>query len=214
MIDKELLLSDLKDSIVNFDEDMSNKLIKSVIENEIPVSSILGIVADALDVVGKKYENHIYYLSELMLAGDTAKSVINSVKPLIKSKDSIGKVVFGTVKGDIHDIGKTIISYFMIGSGFNVIDLGIGVDAQKFIQSVIKYKADILAMSSLLSTTRDYMRTVIKEIKKAGIRDRIKILVGGRPVTEEFAKEIGADGFAISPNDAISIAQAWMEENK
>ncbi|MHA1268596.1 MAG: cobalamin B12-binding domain-containing protein [Candidatus Helarchaeota archaeon] len=211
MIDNNLLLSNLRDAIINFNEDRSLELINQIKERNIDINKILAIISDAMDDVGKKYEDHIYYLSELMLAGDTAKLVINSIKPLIESKEYIGKIIFGTVKGDIHDIGKTIISYFMIGSGFKVIDLGIEVDAKKFIAAIKKYNPDILAMSSLLSTTCDYMAVVIDSIKKYGLRDKIKIIIGGRPVSEDFAKKIGADGFAINPNDAIDICKKWME---
>lgn len=207
-------LSSLKETIINFDEDKSKELIDQIISQNIPVEKILATVAEALDVVGDKYENHEYYLSELMLAGDTAKGVINSIKPLIKSKKAIGKIVFGTVKGDIHDIGKTIMSYFMIGAGFEVIDLGVEVDEYKFIKAIKKHHPDIIAMSSLLSTTRDYMKIIINSLIKSNLRDNVKILVGGRPVTEEFARKIGADGFAVNPNEAIAICRNWLEENK
>ncbi|MBD3229528.1 MAG: cobalamin-binding protein [Candidatus Lokiarchaeota archaeon] len=207
-------LSRLKNAIINFDEDKSKELIKDIIAEKKPVEKILATIADALDDVGEKYENHEYYLSELMLAGDTAKGVINAIKPLIQSQKSIGKIVFGTVKGDIHDIGKTIISYFMIGAGFDVIDLGVEVDEYKFINAIKKYDPDIIAMSSLLSTTRDYMKTIIESLNKANLRNKVKIIVGGRPVTEEFARNIGADGFAVNPNQAVAICRNWMEEFK
>jgi 5-methyltetrahydrofolate--homocysteine methyltransferase len=210
----EQLLNELKDAIINFEEEKGDELIKNILQQDFSLESIMATVADALSDVGLKYENHIYYLSELMLSGDTAKTVIKRVKPYIKTEDSIGKVVFGTVKGDIHDIGKTIISYFLIGAGFDVVDLGVEVDEYKFIKAIKKYNPDIIAMSSLLSTTRDYMKIIINSIKKAKLRDKVKIIVGGRPVNEEFARNIGADGFAINPNEVVEICRNWIEENK
>ena len=181
-------------------------------KEEYAPADLLKTLGNGLNKVGELYETHQYFLSELMLCGDTAKSAIEILKPYIAETGTelLGTIVFGTVKGDIHDIGKTIVSSFMIGAGFMVHDIGIEVGAGKFVQAIKKYKPDILAMSALLSTTREYMKDVIKAINDAGLRDSIKILVGGRPVTPDFAKAIGADATATNPMEAIEICKKWI----
>ena len=210
----EDLLKKLETTIVEFDTEAAESLIEEAKKEEFSPQSILKAVSNALNKVGELYESHEYFLSELMLAGDTSKSAINLLKPYIEETGTKmeGTIVFGTVKEDIHDIGKTIVSSFMIGAGFMVHDLGVEVSAKKFVEAVKKYKPDILALSALLSTTREHMREVINAIKQAGLRDSIKIIVGGRPVTPEFAKEIGADATATNPVEAIDICKKWIAQ--
>jgi len=210
----ESLLSDLEKTIVDFDTDAAESLIKQAIKEEYAPGDILETLGKALTKVGELYETHQYFLSELMLCGDTAKSAIEILKPYIAETGTklLGTIVFGTVKGDIHDIGKTIVSSFMIGAGFMVHDIGIEVSAGKFVQAIKKYNPDVLAMSALLSTTREYMKEVMKAIKDAGLRDTLKILVGGRPVTPDFAARIGADATATNPMEAVEICKNWIAE--
>ncbi len=213
----EDLLSKLETSIVEFDTDLAETLIKQAQKEGISPQDLLNAISNALNKVGELYETHEYFLSELMLAGDTAKTAIDLLKPYIEETDTqlLGTIVFGTVKEDIHDIGKTIVSSFMVGAGFMVHDLGVEVSAEKFVDAVRKYKPDIVAMSALLSTTREHMRDIITALKDAGLRDSVKIIVGGRPVTSEFAREIGADATATNPVDAIEICKKWIaEKNK
>ncbi|MHA1651435.1 MAG: cobalamin B12-binding domain-containing protein [Candidatus Helarchaeota archaeon] len=213
----EDLLSKLETAIVEFDTDLAETLIKQAQKEGISPQDLLNAISNALNKVGELYETHEYFLSELMLAGDTAKTAIDLLKPYIEETDTqlLGTIVFGTVKEDIHDIGKTIVSSFMVGAGFMVHDLGVEVSAEKFVDAVRKYKPDIVAMSALLSTTREHMRDIITALKDAGLRDSVKIIVGGRPVTSEFAREIGADATATNPVDAIEICKKWIaEKNK
>ncbi len=208
------IIDELVTAIVEFDTDKAEDLIKQAKKEEFAPQQILKAISDALNKVGELYETHEYFLSELMLAGDTAKSAIELLKPYIEETDTklLGTIVFGTVKEDIHDIGKTIVSSFMVGAGFMVHDLGVEVKPQQFIEAIKKYKPDILAMSALLSTTREHMPEVIAAIKGAGLRDSIKIIVGGRPVTPEFAKQIGADATATNPVEAIDICKKWLAD--
>ncbi len=206
------LLKDLERAIVEFDTDTTESMIKQAIKEEYAPKEILEAISGALNRVGELYDKHEYFLSELMLCGDTAKSAIELLKPYIKETGTkmLGSIVFGTVKQDIHDIGKTIVSSFMIGAGFMVHDLGVEASEGKFVEAVKKYKPNVVAMSALLSTTREFMRDIINALKKAGLRDKVKILVGGRPVTPEFAKEIGADATATNPFEAIEICKKWF----
>lgn len=204
-------LSEFKDAIVEFDEsaiEMADKM------ESTPIGDILSTISDALAIVGEKYESHEYFLSELMLAGDVAKQVIEKITPRIQESDIKlkGTVVFGTVKGDIHDIGKTIVSSFLIGAGFMVHDIGIEVEDAKFVQAAKKFNADIIAVSALLSTTAPYVPKVVTALRGAGIK--AKIIVGGRPITEQMAKDFGADGYGKNPSEAVEICNAWMEEQK
>ncbi|MHA1785035.1 MAG: cobalamin B12-binding domain-containing protein [Candidatus Helarchaeota archaeon] len=201
----------LKKAIVNFEENAAD-IADNLLKNKTTPEEILAAVGSVLNEVGEKYERHEYYLAELMLCGDVAKSVIEKILPIIKQNKMKmkGKIIFGTVQGDIHDIGKTIIGSFLIGAGFEVYDLGIEVTAQKFIREAKRIQPDIIAMSTLLSTTALHVPTIISALRKAGIK--AKILVGGRPIDPEFAKKAGADGYGENPTDAIKICNAFIEE--
>jgi methanogenic corrinoid protein MtbC1 len=205
-------LNELEKAIIEFDSEKAEGLIKQAIQEEYAPQEILNALSKALNKVGELYDAHTYFLSELMLCGDTAKSAIEQLKPYIEETRTkmLGSIVFGTVKGDIHDIGKTIVSSFLIGGGFMVHDVGVEVSASQFVAAIKKYKPDILALSALLSTTREYMREVVEAIKKANLRNNLKILVGGRPVTPEFVKDIGADATATNPVEALEICKKWM----
>ncbi len=204
-------IEELKKLIIEFEEnapEVTDKLLQQGITPDV----ILKEVGEVLNLCGEKYERHEFYLAELMLVGDVAKSVIEKLIPLIKKQDVKlkGIIIFGTVQGDIHDIGKTIISSFLVGAGFEVHDLGIEVTASKFIAAAKKYKPDIIAMSTLLSTTALHIPQTIAALRKEGVK--AKILVGGRPIDEKFARESGADGYGKNPTEAIKICNTWMEE--
>jgi len=204
-------IEELKKAIIEFEENAPEITDKLISQGKTP-EEILKAVGDVLNVCGEKYEKHEFYLAELMLVGDVAKNVIEKLLPLIKEKaiKMKGVVLFGTVQGDIHDIGKTIISSFLVGAGFEVHDLGIEVAASKFIAAAKKYNPDIIAMSTLLSTTALHVPKIIAALRKAGVKS--KILVGGRPIDEKFARDSGADGHGKNPTDAIKICNTWMEE--
>ena len=204
------ILNELEKAIVEFDSEKAEELVRQARKEEFAPQEILSAISNALNKVGQLYDSHTYFLSELMLCGDTAKSAIEILKPYIEETATkmLGSIVFGTVKGDIHDIGKTIVSSFLIGGGFMVHDLGVEVSTAQFIAAIKKYKPDILALSALLSTTREYMREVVGAVRKADLR--VKILVGGRPVTPEFVREIGADATATNPVEALDICKKWV----
>ena len=193
-------------------EEMVNK----AIEINIELVKLISTISSALEKVGELYENMEYFMSELLIAGDRAKRGIDVLKPLIaKEKDKfLGSIVFGSVKGDIHDIGKTIISAFLIGAGFIVHDVGVEVTAEGFIKAIEEHEPEILALSTLLTSCMDQMEVTIKAIKEKGLRDKVKIIVGGRPITRDYAKKIGADGFAFYPVDAIEECKRLIKEIK
>lgn len=198
-------------AIVEFDIDNIKNLVNQALEAGIPALDIVTKgMAKGMEIVGKKYEEKEYFLAELIMAGEVMKTGMEVLEPHLKATPvgRKGVVVIGTVKGDLHDIGKNIVITLLKSSGFEVHDLGVDVDAQRFVEKVKETNADILALSALLTTTMVEMENVIKALKEASIRDKVKVIVGGAPITEEFASKIGADAFAV---DAVQGLQKCKE---
>ena len=174
---------------------------------------ILEACSSAMEIVGKRFESGEYFLPHLMMAGEILKQISETIKPLIQEeadKAGRGKVLIGTVKGDIHDIGKNLVSMMMEGAGFDVVDLGINCDVDKYLAALDEHKPDILGMSALLTTTMPYMKVVIDTMKEKNIRDNYVILVGGAPLNETFAEAIGADGYCRDAAVAVETAKEYM----
>ncbi|MBS7609457.1 corrinoid protein [Candidatus Bathyarchaeota archaeon] len=188
------------------------RMVEEGLRMDVEPLKILEAMRKGLDDVGRKYEEGEYFLMELILSGLMASEVAALLKPYLRAqtRQSMGKVVIGTVEGDLHDIGKNIVATMLSAGGFEVIDLGVDVTAEKFVEAVEKEKPDILAMSVLLSIGLPHMAEVIRRLEKVGLRNRIKIMVGGRPVTEEYARQIGADAYGSDAIEALRIAQEWM----
>jgi len=186
-----------------------------------PIEVLEKCLIPAMDVVGERFQTQQYFLPEILIAARAMEHGLDILKPAIdafhKREGSLGKeiiVVIGTVKGDIHDIGKNLVKFFMEGAGFKVYDLGTDVPAQKFVQAIQRYKPQILCMSALISTTIPYFSTVIKKLVELGLRDQVKVMVGGAPVTEEYARKVKADAYAEDAVKAIEIARLLIEEKK
>ncbi|MGQ9596923.1 MAG: cobalamin B12-binding domain-containing protein [Thermoproteota archaeon] len=207
------LLNKLKDAIVNLDFDGSKSLAQEAVKKGIPPPEIIskGISA-AMEEVGKKFEASEYFLSELIVAGEIGKEVSQMLQPYMRGTEikKVGKVVIGTVKGDLHDIGKNIFGMMLEAAGFEVIDLGNDVPAEAFVNAVMNHKPDIVGMSALLTVTMVEMENVIKELKKSGLRDKVKVIIGGAPITEDYAKRIGADGYGKDAVVGVDICKAWV----
>ncbi|MBO3769392.1 MAG: corrinoid protein [Thermoproteota archaeon] len=210
----EELLARLREAIVNLDLDASKSLTKECLEKGIPPSEIVSKgISIAMEEVGKKFESSEYFLSELIVAGEIGKEITQMLKPYLKESEirKKGKVVIGTVKGDLHDIGKNIFGMMLEAAGFEVIDLGTDVPAEAFVEAVKKNSPDIVGMSALLTVTMGEMENVINALKKAGLRDKVKVIVGGAPITEEFARKIGADAYGKDAVVGVEICKAWVE---
>ena len=162
--------------------------------------------------VGRQFQDGKAFVPQLLMAGRAMKAALELLKPLLAGNASVtmGKVVIGTVKGDLHDIGKNLVASMLEGCGFEVINIGIDISADTFIEEIKKNNADILCMSALLTTTMTYMKDVIEALEKAGIRDKVKVMVGGAPVSQGFADEIGADGYSDNANTAVAVAKKLM----
>jgi len=190
------------------------KAVKDAVDAKIsPDVIILDGMRRGMEIIGEKYESGVYFLTELVLAGHMMKEGVKMLKPLLKRGEGkkVGKVLIGTVQGDLHDIGKNLVSHMFEGSGFDVYDLGVDVSSEKFIEKVKEVEPDIVALSALLTTTMPKMRDVIQGLKKSGLRDKVKVLVGGRPLTQEYAEKIGADGYASDAIEAVKKGEELLK---
>ena len=183
-------------------------------EGTAPQDIINGQMIRAMGEVGSRFEQGKAFVPQLLMAGRAMKAALELLKPLLAggSAATAGRVVIGTVKGDLHDIGKNLVASMLEGSGFEVENIGIDVPADKFVEAVKSCHADILCMSALLTTTMTYMKDVIRAVNDAGLRDKVKIMVGGAPVSQAFADEIGADGYSDNANEAVKVAKRLLEK--
>ncbi|HAX41121.1 MAG TPA: corrinoid protein [Bryobacteraceae bacterium] len=176
-----------------------------------PVVLIQKHMVPAMDEVGRLYEAEEYFVPELLLAARAMKASLELLRPLLAASgaEPAGRVVIGTVKGDLHDIGKNLVGSMLEGGGFEVIDLGADVAPDKFIEAIQTRGARIVCLSALLTVTMPSMKKTIEALKEAGVRDQVKVLVGGAPVTPQFAEEIGADGYGETANAAVALARRF-----
>jgi 5-methyltetrahydrofolate--homocysteine methyltransferase len=203
-------LEEIKDLIIRVsDVGEVKEAVDRTLESGVDPLEILNTLNEALDEVGRRYEKGEYFLSELIMAGVLSTEVTSLLEPhLIRSRrTSLGKVVIGTVRGDIHDIGKNILVMMLRSAGFDVVDLGVDVPTENFANAIEEKQANILGLSALLTSSMDEMKKVIETIEKRGLRNRVKIVVGGRPLTREFAKEIGADGYAKDAVEGVKVVK-------
>jgi 5-methyltetrahydrofolate--homocysteine methyltransferase len=163
----------------------------------------------AMDEVGKRFECQDYFVPELLLSARAMKGALEIIRPLLAERGAApaGRVVIGTVKGDLHDIGKNLVASMLEGAGFDVIDLGTDVSPAKFVSEAQAKNANLVALSALLTTTMPSMRLTVEEFTKASFRDKVKIMIGGAPVTQQFAEQIGADGYSDNANGAVALAR-------
>ena len=185
---------------------------KAVAEGCDPQHVINDYMSKAMEEVGQRFEEGKAFVPELLMAARAMKGALEILKPLLKGDKTklLGTVAIGTVKGDLHDIGKNLVASMLEGCGFEVINLGIDVSSEKFIQAVKEHNVNLICLSALLTTTMSYMKEVIEALEKAGLRNEVKVMVGGAPVNENFAKGIGADGYGSNANSAVSLAKKLM----
>lgn len=208
-------VSTLREQLLTFDVDKFTATVKNLIKEGLSPVEVVNALTEVLKEVGRKYENGEMFLIHLVSVGDMTKRVTSEVlEPLLKigggQRTSLGRIVIGTVAGDIHDIGKTIVATMFFSAGFEVVDLGRDVSVEEFVRKAEETNADIVAMSALLTTTLPVQREVVEALKNSGLRNRVKILVGGAPATAKWAEEIGADGYAGDPMEAIKVAKRLL----
>ena len=174
-----------------------------------PLKLVNEYMVPAMDEVGRRFEANEYFVPELLISARAMKAALELIRPLLTARGDqpLGRVAIGTVKGDLHDIGKNLVGSLLEGGGFEVIDLGVNVTPEKFIATVNEKKANIIAMSALLTTTMPAMKTTIDALKQAGVRNKVKVLIGGAPITQKYADEIGADGYSENAVGAVALAK-------
>jgi 5-methyltetrahydrofolate--homocysteine methyltransferase len=200
----------LQEAILNGDAKASVAVTREALaEGFDPSDLVTQHMIPSMDEVGRRFECQEYFVPELLLSARAMKSALELVRPLLaeKGREPAGRVLIGTVKGDLHDIGKNLVASMLEGAGFDVIDLGVDVPPQKFVAEIQSKKINLIALSALLTTTMPNMKTTIDELVKAGVRDRVKVIIGGAPVTQQYAEQIGADGYSDNANGAVSIAR-------
>ncbi|MBK7494020.1 MAG: corrinoid protein [Candidatus Omnitrophica bacterium] len=169
----------------------------------------------AMDEVGRRFETNEYFVPELLISARAMKGALELVKPLLVcGMQPVARVAIGTVKGDLHDIGKNLVAAMLEGGGFEVVDLGVDVSPEKFIEAVKAKNASVVALSALLTTTMPAMGTVIKALEEAGVRKQVKVIIGGAPITRQYAEQIGADGYSDNANGAVAIARTLAVTDK
>lgn len=206
------LIKTIREALLTFEPDKLFELTEKSLKKGCSPQEFVDAMTVVLREIGDKFEKGELFLPHLVVAGEAAKKAISVyLEPLLKKarteRKAIGRVVIGTVAGDIHEIGKNIVSSMLYTAGFDVIDLGKDVPVEEFIKAVKEYNPDIVGMSALLSTTLPMQEDIIKALKKNNLRDKVRVMVGGAPVTAEWAEKIGADGYAEDAVEAVKIAK-------
>ena len=205
--------NEIKETLVGCDEPKLVQLVNDALEQKIPAVDILnkGLIA-GMDIVGEKMENEEMFIPEVLMAAQAMSSCVKILKPLLSDDDSAGggTVVIGTVKGDLHDIGKNLVGMMIESGGMTVHNLGVDVSPEQFVEQAKEKNANIICLSALLTTTMPMMKQTIDAVAESGLRNKVKIMVGGAPVTQAFADEIGADGFAADAGSAAKAAKAFI----
>jgi len=210
------LLQQLKNAIKSYDKSLAEEIVKKMLDENIDPLKVFSEMTDTIRFIGDEFSKGIYFLPDLIGAGDVMTAILPIVEKEIKKRDmkieSLGNIVIGTVLGDIHSIGKTMVAMLLKSAGFSVYDIGINVCSKDFLNAIKKYDADILAMSALLTTTAPEMGKVIEDINNEGIRNKIKIIIGGGAITGEFASSIGVDGYDSTAPGAVVLAKRLLNK--
>jgi 5-methyltetrahydrofolate--homocysteine methyltransferase len=203
-------LKQLYEAVVSGDAKKTQALTQQALAEGVdPLNLVNDYMVPAMDEVGRRFEANEYFVPELLISARAMKAALEIIRPLLTARGDqpLGRVAIGTVKGDLHDIGKNLVGSLLEGGGFEVIDLGVNVTPEKFIATINEKKANIIAMSALLTTTMPSMKTTIDALKQAGVRDKVKVLIGGAPITQKYADEIGADGYSENAVGAVALAK-------
>lgn len=207
------LLSPIFRAILEGDQAAAREAVQRALEQNIEAEIILKqAMMPAMEQVGRLFEEGEYFVPEMLVAARAMQAGLSLLKPKLVQADvtPTGKVVAGTVKGDLHDIGKNLVCMMLEGAAFEIIDLGTDVPPERFVEAVKSSGAQLVALSALLTTTMPNMKNTIEALQQAGLRERVKVMVGGAPVTETFARQIGADGYAPDASRAVLLAKSLM----
>lgn len=208
----EELFNEIKAALVEFDVDLLKEKAQEALDRGVYAEEIIGVLSEGMDVVGEKYQTGEYFVTSLIIAGETMKEVLEVLEPHLSGQGGPkrGKIVMATVAGDIHDIGKNIFTTLMGTAGFEVIDLGVDVPAETIVAAVREHSPHILGLSALLTTNLEQFPLIVEMLEKEGLRSTVKIVVGGAVVTDEFAKGAGVDAHAKSAVEGVNICKTWV----
>jgi len=199
-------LKEIADNLIKGKAPEVKQLVQRAIDAGEDVEKVLneGLVA-GMSVVGAKFKANEFYIPEVLIAARAMKAGMGILRPILAEKNikGIGTVVLGTVRGDLHDIGKNLVAMMLEGAGFEIIDLGVDVSPEKFIETAKEKKADLVGLSALLTTTMPSMKDIVKAVGDSGLKDKVKVIIGGAPLTQSYADEIGADGYAPDAASAV-----------
>lgn len=208
------ILEQTADEVQKGNSDIATALVKEALSSGIPAETILndGLVA-GMGIIGEKFKNNECFIPEVLLSAKAMNLGLEILKPHLAESDRkpLGKVVIGTIQGDLHDIGKNIVAMLLQGAGFEVVDLGADVPVERFVESAKSEKADIVGISALLLTTMENMKEVIAGLKDAGLAGSVKVIIGGAPVTQDYADKIGAHGYAADAASGVDVAKRLLE---
>lgn len=208
-------LNNLKDAIVSGKLEVAVSLVKEALNEGINAQTIINnYLVKGMEEIGQRFEDGKAFIPNLLLSARAMKGCLEILKPLLKDDAgvSLGTLIIGTVKGDLHDIGKNLVASMLEGCGFKVINLGVDISDVQFVEAVKKYNPQIVCLSALLTTTMNYMKNVIDALVSEGVRDQVKVLIGGAPVNAEFALKVGADGYSSNANEAVSLAKRVLKQ--
>ena len=208
-------ISTLKDMVASGRLPQARALVNEAVGAGMDPQEIIdGYLVKGMEEIGEKFEKGLAFVPNLLLAARAMKGCLDILTPLMKDgcASSLGTVVIGTVKGDLHDIGKNLVASMLEGCGFKVVNLGTDVSAQKFIDAVREYDARIVCLSALLTTTMTYMKEIVDAFVAEGLREKVRIMVGGAPVNAAFASQVGADGYSANANEAVALAKSLLSE--
>jgi 5-methyltetrahydrofolate--homocysteine methyltransferase len=202
--------AELYDAILTGNAKKAEEVTRAALDAHVDPTELLSkYMIPAMDEVGKRFECNEHFVPELLIAARAMKTALHLLAPRLAAAGAraAGRVVIGTVQGDLHDIGKNLVASMLEGGGFKVVDLGVDVPAQKFVEVAQEEQGSILAMSALLTTTMTQMKAVIQALDAAGARNKIKVMIGGAPITQQYADEIGADGYSDNASGAVALAR-------
>jgi len=204
---------ELVDAMVNMREEEAVQLARKMIDQGVDPMNVLDSCKEAMGEVGKRFEKGVYFLPELMMAGEMLRKISEFAKPKLTGGQKVerkGKVIVGTVEGDIHDIGKDIVVFMLDVNGFEVMDLGIDVPVQRFVDAVKEFKPAVVALSGFLTLAFDAMKATVEALAKAGLRDQVKIMIGGGQIDDQVRKYTGADAYGLDAMAGVALAKKWI----
>lgn len=209
-------LQKIFDSIVDGDQQSVSENVQTALDDGTPPGTILNqAMIAAMKEVGSRFEQGDFYVPEMLISARAMQKGLAILKPVLKQAEikATGKIVIGTVKGDLHDIGKNLVGMMLEGAGFEVVDLGTDITPDEFVEAVRQHEPDLIGLSALLTTTMPNMKTTIVALEEAGLRAKVKVVVGGAPVTEQYARQIGADGYSADASRAVTLANLLVSSN-